>query len=146
MQVHAGGCESAGWVASVRELFHELTADAFAIAKAMLEEAIKKARPPESHHRQSRVAKLAELTNRGPLGGLLCRQYGWERVVMYRTADRDAVTICVRLPCGHSHRFSYSDATIEASTPSHCMTLIERGWDSVKAPCYCVRRWYDPTC
>lgn len=125
-----------------RELFNELSAEAFALVKGIGEQAVALAQPQAQPVRQSQTSRLVDTVNDGHVGRWLCNHYGWKRVRMTRKADCESVLIRVILHCGHVQHMTIDESSIEDVQRDRVFDLIDRIWHEGrrKHPCYCVPR------
>jgi hypothetical protein len=83
-----------------RDLFVALTDEAFAIAKGIGEQAVKKAQdvPKQS---LSRVFLLLEALSSGPGERFMANRFGWSTWLIQRSAYRADIEVRALLHCGH---------------------------------------------
>jgi hypothetical protein len=111
-----------------RELFVELSADVFAIAKAPF--------------RPGPIGQVLDVANERPMSDWLMRRYGWRRFAISRCAYDGKVEISARLDCGHLIEYKPIDerALHLASNPAFAfIDALDKSVDDT-ARCYCVRR------
>lgn len=121
-----------------RPLFYELSDDAYAIAKGILEQALVQAQPCARYSRPS-TALLFNHLFEGSAGRVVCEQFGWRSATMYREALDRTTVLVAKLMCWHRVEVRMSESVIEDSNLEKL--LLSLGWRVQNARrCYCVQR------
>lgn len=127
-----------------RPLFNELSDDAYAIAKGILEEALRAAadNKPAPHYQRSKTSPFVDVVNNS-LAAKLCERFGWQQIAMWRDALHRVTCLAVRLGCGHKSEVEISENVLEDMDPGEFLLSLERYGESGRR-CYCVQHEAQP--
>lgn len=135
-----------------RELFVELSEQAFAVARAIGEQAVAEAKKRADDHAflykrayaESRESKLLHAIHHGPGAGFLRGRYNWCEFAIVRSEWRTSFEIWPRLKCGHWTKLDPIDERVLAMAQHGAIldALLDAIDDRVQLgrDCYCVPR------
>lgn len=135
--------------APFRELFVELSRDAFEIAKGIGEQAVHRARErlkQTTPRRQGRVSQIVDaFSSEGPANRYLLSRYRWTRLSIRRAASFDGIEFTVLLPCGHTHQVRPIDELIlhrslMGEIVNTLIEILDKRDDEAPRSCFCTPR------
>lgn len=122
-----------------RPLYVELSDDAYAIAKGILEQALIKAQPCARYSRPSAASLFGQLFE-SSAGRVVCDEFGWQSATMYREPMDRSTTLTAKLNCGHRSSVTFTDHLVETEPRLvDLLVSLGRGVHGARR-CYCVPR------
>lgn len=124
-----------------REMFVELSAEAFAIAKAIGEQAIKAAEEKKVFERVPAAIAPAKGLDLDYIGPRVAHRYGWTYVESRRNRATDDVSWIVRLKCEHHHVVTFPCRALFMRMTSEAFEYLLDHLDehAHERSCYCVQ-------
>jgi hypothetical protein len=124
-------------VSVFRELFVELSEEAFRIAKGVAEQAVTNAQSVQERAATIQSVTLSAAIRSETIGRALCERYGWRNCEVVRSAAKRAFEIGARRLCGHRVFYELNEHALLIGTWTD---VIEQAVYETPRYCYCKQR------